>query len=617
MQNRIKKLRKELKKLKINGLIVPRADKYLGEYIPPSAERLAYITGFTGSAGQAIITESDAIFTTDGRYKIQAQEQIDKKIFDIEILNNKKEKEEKLQKWVKKNIHAKDKIAIDPWLHSVDEVENLKNLISVAKAELVIVQTNLIDKIWTSPPKEQVKKAKTHPLEYSGKPHIEKITEIANLIKDSSAGAMVTTIPEEIAWLLNIRGEDVPNTPILLSFAIIDSCGEVSLFVDKNKITAEVKKHLGDKVKIHSSEQFEEKLSSCSKKSKILMDFARTPYAVKNILERAKAKIENKKSLIQLPKSRKNQIEIKGAVKAHIKDGVALSRFLYQLSKPEIVTSLTEITASDMLEKFRKEEKNFKSLSFDTISAVGSNGAIIHYKATKKTNRALSSSNIYLVDSGGQYLEGTTDVTRTIALGEVSNEVKDRFTRVLKGHIQTTLQIFEKGETGKKLDKISREPLMEIGLNYPHSLGHGVGSYLSVHEGPQSLSSMGQVELEESMIVSNEPGYYKEGEYGIRIENLILIEKLPKADSNKDLFKFKNLTLVPIDLRLVKNEMLSELERNWLNCYHREVREKLLPELKKKDKAAANWLKKATEPLPNPKAARHLRPNKNGGGKTI
>ena len=599
IEARIGKLRKQLKKGNIDAFIVPRADEYLGEYVSKKAERLAYITGFTGSAGQALITQDKALFITDGRYSIQSKAQIPTDIFEIEIITGKNTGNDTLLEWIKNNVSKKAKIAFDPWLHSIDNISSLKKVIeNKASASLITIDSNPIDKIWENQPSDPISPVVIHPLKYAGQSHSDKISKISHKIAKNDCDAMVTIMPEEIAWLLNIRGADVPCTPLPLSFAIVNSNNSVDLFIDKRKLLPKTMKHLGENVKIHQIDKLQEYLEKLGKgNKKVMLDTARTSFAVYNILDKADANIKKHISLCQMPKATKNKVEIEGARKAHIKDGVAVTRFLYQLSKADIVANLTEITAADMLEEFRKQEENFKMPSFDTISGIGSNGAIIHYKATKETDTPLSSSNVYLVDSGGQYLEGTTDITRTIALGEVTDKVKDRFTRVLKGHIQVAMQIFEKGETGAEFDKISRSSLREIGLNYPHSLGHGVGSYLSVHEGPQGLYPNSKVELQEGMIVSNEPGYYEDGKYGIRIESLVVVTSAGTSQNNKELLKFETLTMAPIDLNMIKLELLDNDEINWLNKYHLKVRENLLPELEKKDQKVAKWLKKVTAPI--------------------
>ncbi len=599
IQSRVSDLRSEMDEQEIDGFIVPRSDEYQGEYVSAQAERLEYITGFGGSAGQAVILKDSAVFLTDGRYTLQSEKEVPTDTFDLRKSGGRIGGEKDLAEWLKENVSAGKKIGYDPWLHGLNAVNDLNTLVNEAGGVLVPVEKNPIDAVWNNQPPAPLSPVVPHPAKYAGKSSKDKRQKLASELKEHKCDATALTLPEDIAWLLNIRGGDVPCTPLPLSFAIANDDTSVDLFIDKRKLSDSLDKHFDENIRIHDINEFVGTLKILALNNKtVLLDPNKTPVKVFNVLEDNGAEIVKERSLCQLPKAIKNATEQQGTIRSHIRDGVALTRFLYQLSKPEVVAGLTEMSAADMLEGFRKEGDDFRGLSFDTISGAGSNGAVIHYRVSEETDKPLNSGPVYLVDSGGQYLDGTTDVTRTVAVGDITDEVKDRFTRVLKGHINVAMQEFTEGTTGAEFDKISREALKEVGLNYPHSLGHGVGSYLSVHEGPQGLYPSTTVPLKEGMIVSNEPGYYEDGKYGIRIESLVLVECGEfDAAAEIDTMKFKTLTMAPIDINLIKNDLLTEKERNWLNNYHAEVQANLLPKLEEIDQDAAKWLKEVTKPL--------------------
>ncbi len=601
MASKINRLRDELKKLKIDGFFIPHADEFQGEYLPESAERLEFISGFTGSSGNAVILADKAGFFTDGRYTLQSTQEVDDKLF--QICNISADQGDiptiKPEEWVKLNLKKGDILGFDPWLHTISQIKALEKAVSDIGATLKAVDYNPIDKIWDGQPEAPKTKTVKHPIEYAGQESADKRANLGKDIKTNSADAFVITMPEDIAWLLNIRGNDVPHTPLALSFAIANSDGSVDLYIDAEKLDQDLDKWLGQDVRIHPFEDFENGLKSLSNKN-VLIDPKFSAFKVKQALENSN--IIEIDSPCQIAKAVKNDVEIQGTINAHIRDGVALTRFLFQMSKREITRRNTELSATKILLDFRAEENKFKDLSFRTISGAGSNGAVVHYSVDEKSSKDLTSGPIYLVDSGGQYLDGTTDVTRTIAINKPSQEMIDNFTLVLKGHIQVVLSEFEEGETGDNLDAKARKALIDNGLNYSHGTGHGVGSYLSVHEGPQGIHPMAKkTAFKPGMIVSNEPGYYKNGEYGIRIENLIyVIDTGKKSENGKKILGFKNLTMAPIDKNLINPKLLDDAELEYLNKYHQDVQNKIGDRLDKKDPDAGKWLKQATKPISKP-----------------
>ncbi|TVQ83360.1 MAG: aminopeptidase P family protein [Micavibrio sp.] len=600
---RIASLREEFAKQSVSGFIIPRADEYNGEYVPESAERLSWSTGFTGSAGQAVVLEDSAVFLTDGRYTLQAKEEVPGEIFEHRDSHGKTEDgRPHLDVWLSENAKGKA-VGFDPWMHSVSEVARLEKAVTEAGGKLVPLKDNPVDLAWQNRPSAPLSPTVPHPQEYAGKPSAEKRRDLAATLQQNGADAAVLTMPEDIAWLLNIRGGDVPCTPLPLSFAVAHADNTVDLFIDRRKISSALENHLGKDVRIHDRDDFTSAVESLGKTGKtVMIDPASTPKKVETLLKNSGAKkIIEALSPCRLPKALKNTTEQKGAVACHIEDGLALTQFLYELSKPETVQNNTEMSASNMLADFRKKGKDYRGPSFETISGAGSNGAVIHYRVTEDSDKPLNAGPVYLVDSGGQYLSGTTDVTRTVAVGSVTDEMKDRFTRVLIGHAKLAMAVFVKGEeTGVELDKKARSALQEIGENFAHGTGHGVGSYLSVHEGPQGISPRATVPLQDGMIVSNEPGYYKDGAYGIRIESLVMVEKTGgQDDQGRDLLRFKTLTMAPIDRNLIDEKLLADEPDvlAWLNAYHKEVRETLLPRLEKINPDAAKWLKEVTAPI--------------------
>ncbi|MEQ1888945.1 MAG: aminopeptidase P family protein [Alphaproteobacteria bacterium] len=585
--HRLSRLRAELDQRGLAGFLVPRADAHQGEYVPPHDARLAWLTGFTGSAGTAIILMGSAAIFVDGRYTLQVRDEV-----DINLIKPLPVMEQSPEDWIASNLGAGGRLGYDPWLHTPDGVERMKMACATAGAVLEACTDNPIDAVWEDQPLPPKAAITPYPLEYAGEASGSKRARIGALVMKCPADAAVLTMPDSIAWLLNIRGGDVSHSPLPLSFAILYGDARCELFLDPDKISDGLAAHLGDQVTLYDPRRLGPALDALGKTAqRVLLDTGTAAAWISSRLAAAGAKIISGADPCSLPKARKNSTEIAGMQKAHVRDGAALCNFLAWLDQAG--DGLDEITASDKLHGFREATGCLRDLSFPTISGAGPNGAIVHYRASAKSNRMLEPGNLYLLDSGAQYLDGTTDVTRTIAVGIPSAEQKDRFTRVLKGHIGLAAIRFPRGVTGAHLDVLARAALWKAGLDYDHGTGHGVGCYLSVHEGPQSISRRpNNVALEPGMIVSNEPGYYKQGAYGIRIENLELVtEPRQIAGGEREMMGFQPLTLAPIDVRLVARELLNDEEAEWLNSYHAAVRETLTPLVDVQTKA---WLVEAT-----------------------
>ena len=590
-------LREELAKRGLDGFIVPRADEHQNEYVPPSAERLRWLTGFAGSAGLAVILKDRAAIFVDGRYTLQVRDQVDLAVFEPKHLV-----EEPPARWIEENLVRHARLGFDPWLHTAAAARRLRDACHRAGAELVACADNPVDAVWTDRPAPPIGRVVPHPLEYAGEPHDEKLARIAESLEHIDVHAAVLTQPESIAWLLNIRGNDVAHTPLPLSFAVLHAAGRLDLFIDERKLDSPARAHLSDRVSIHAPGRLREALDELgAAKKDILLDPSSAAEWIAARLGDAGAVIKHGDDPCLLPKARKNETELAGMRAAHLRDGVAVTRFLAWLSRTAPDGGIDEISAARRLEAFRSETAALRDLSFDTISGTGPNGAIVHYRVTEATARPLRAGDIYLVDSGAQYLDGTTDITRTVAIGEPGladalRDVRDRFTRVLKGHIQLARVRFPPGTTGAQLDILARHALWQAGLDFDHGTGHGVGSYLSVHEGPQRISKLAHtVALEPGMVISNEPGFYKTGAYGIRIENLVAVTGPAAIDGGeREMQGFETLTLAPLDRTLIDARLLAPEERAWLDAYHQRVREDLSPLLPAEDAA---WLELATRPL--------------------
>ncbi|EJF74959.1 hypothetical protein ME7_01330 [Bartonella birtlesii LL-WM9] len=592
---RITSLRKELDHLGLDGFLVPRADEHQGEYVPPHAQRLSWLTGFTGSSGIALILKNKAIIFTDGRYKLQVRQQTDPDIFEYEDLITYPPSQ-----WLEKNGH-KLSIGFDPWLHTITAIDTLKKALEInASGRLITVQKNPIDLIWHDQPPLPQSTLSIHPLKYAGYNTDEKLSLIRKNIAQANANAFIFTDPSSIAWTFNIRGNDVSNTPFALCFALILIKETPALFINSTKLGIEQKQYLERYAKLYEPEQLIPKIKDYVQKGTIFaLDPRLTCEKLRTTIEEQESSFIKLTDPAALPRAIKNGTELNGARKAHLRDGVALTRFFSWLDK-QTLGSINEISAAQKLEEFRtttaKEMgEKLEDLSFDTISAAGANGAIVHYRVTTQTNKQLNAGELYLVDSGGQYRDGTTDVTRTVAIGNIGEEEKRCFTLVLKGMIALSTAQFPKGTRGQDIDALARIALWKAGFDYAHGTGHGVGSYLSVHEGPQNLSRNGCQELIPGMIISNEPGYYREGAFGIRIENLMIVKPAQKINGGDiEMLSFETLTNCPIDRRLILSELLTLEERQWLNDYHAHVYQVNAPYLNEEDK---EWAKEATMPL--------------------
>ena len=585
---RLALVREELKARRLDGFIVPRADEHQGEYVPSCGQRLAWLTGFTGSAGMAIVLNDRAAIFVDGRYTLQAAAQVDGDLYEIRHLT-----EEPPARWLA-GAPKGAIIGYDPWLHTPQEVERLQNGAARVGASLKPV-ANPIDGVWPGRPPMPLAPVVPHSDKFAGESAKSKRTRIGRALAEEGAVAAVLTSPESIAWLLNIRGGDVPHTPLPLSFAILRDDGSVTLFIDRRKLAPGLERHLGNGVAIEPPERLGGALEVIAASgAPVQVDPASAASWIFDRLEEAGARIHRAADPCLLPKACKNPVELDGTRAAHVRDGAAVTRFLAWLAGEAPGEKLREIAASDRLEAFRREGQYFRDLSFPTISGAGSNGAIVHYRAMPDTEKPLLPGTLYLLDSGAQYLDGTTDITRTIAIGTPTAEMRDRFTRVLKGHIALATARFPKGTTGAQLDPFARRALWQEGLDYDHGTGHGVGSYLSVHEGPQRISKAPNAQpLLPGMIISNEPGYYKTGAYGIRIENLVAVQPCDD-NSERPMLCFETLTLAPIDRALVVRELLEDSEVAWLDAYHARVREVITPLV---DAETARWLEAATAPL--------------------
>ena len=588
---RVAALRTELARRGLTGFIVPRSDRHQNEYVPASEERLAWLTGFTGSAGTAIVMMERAVLLVDGRYTLQAREQVDTSLFAVEHLV-----ETPPDKWIEKNLTASDRLGYDPWLHTVDNAEKLSKACAAAGATLVAIEPDLIDAIWAHRPPPPLGAVTLHDLHFAGEMAEAKLARIRAELVKLRADALVVSDPHAVAWTFNIRGADVAHTPLPLAFAIVPNEGRPSLYVDGRKLSNDVRHRLEALADVREGADFVRDLGALGQQKKtVRLDQATAADALARLVTSHGGKVSRGADPIALMKAVKNEVEISGTRAAHLRDGAAVTRFLAWLDREAAGGKLTEIDAVAALESFRRDTGKLADVSFPTIAGAGPDGAIVHYRVTTKTNRAIRPGELFLIDSGGQYQDGTTDITRTVAIGEPTAEMRDRFTRVLKGHIAIARAVFPEGTTGAQLDSFARQFLWAAGLEFDHGTGHGVGSYLSVHEGPARISKLGTTALARGMILSNEPGYYKTGAYGIRIENLVLVVKaaaVPGAE--KPLNAFETLTLAPIDLRLVIPEMLTADETAWLDRYHARVAEALSPLVDAETRA---WLEAATRPI--------------------
>ena len=593
---RLDALRKELKARGLDGFVVPISDEHMSEYVGAYAQRLAWLTGFGGSAGTAAVLADKAAIFVDGRYTLQVREQVDGRLYEYQSVP-----QTSVAAWLAENAAPGARIGFDPWLHGKPWADATARALAAKGAVLEPVQGNPIDAIWADQPAPSPAPALVHDNAYSGKSSEAKRSEVAEWLAAKGLDAAVVSALDGVAWLLNMRGTDVERTPVALSFVLAHADGTAQLFIEPEKVTPQLRAHLGNAVTILPRGDFVPQLQALAGK-KVAVDPERSVQAVFGVLAGAGAQIVETTDPTVLAKAVKNPVEQAGQRAAQHRDGAAIAKFLHWLSVEAPKGGETELSVAAKLHAFRQESDLLRDLSFDTISAAGPHAASPHYRVDEESNLTIAPNSIYLVDSGGQYLDGTTDITRTVWVGpgQPSAEHKDRFTRVLKGHIALALAVFPKGTIGSQLDSLARYALWQAGLDYAHGTGHGVGSFLSVHEGPQRIAkaSGGQAgtsqELLAGMILSNEPGYYKAGEYGIRIENLVLVEPRAIAGADGEYLGFENLTWAPIDRTLVDTSLLTAEELQWWNAYHAEVEAILAPQLAG---AALAWLKQACKPL--------------------
>ncbi|GAA0578892.1 aminopeptidase P family protein [Caenispirillum bisanense] len=592
---RLRALRDALAARGVDGFVVPRADEHQGEYVPPNAERLAWLTGFTGSAGAAVVLPQGAAVFVDGRYTLQAAAEVDTTLYTIVHTT-----ETSVEQWLAGSLPAGTRLGYDPWLHTPDGVARLRRAAEKAGAEVVALADNPLDAAWTDRPEPPLAPVVPHPAEFAGRDAADKLAEIAAAVRRDKADAVVLTTPDSLAWLLNIRGGDVPCAPFPLGYAIVH-CGEpprVELFMDGRKVAAETRAHLGAAVTLREPADLPAALDRLGAAgATVRLDAGVAPDAVRARLEAAGAGLQRAVDPCALPKACKNAVELDGTRAAHRRDGAAMVRFLAWFAQEAPKGHLDELAVSDTLETYRATGDLYRGLSFPTIAGAGPNGAIVHYRVSPATSRRVEPGQLFLLDSGAQYLDGTTDVTRTLSVGAAAPEERRRFTLVLKGHIALATAVFPEGTTGSQLDALARLPLWQDGLDYDHGTGHGVGSYLSVHEGPQRISKLpNTIALKPGMILSNEPGYYKTGAYGIRIEALVAVERREIEGAERPMLGFETLTLVPIDRLLIEPALLTSEEVAWIDAYHRRVHHTLAP-LLAGEPDTLHWLAEACRPL--------------------
>jgi Xaa-Pro aminopeptidase len=580
---RLSAFRQELARRKLTGFVIPRADQQQNEYVPPSEERLAWLTGFTGSAGLAVVLTSEAAIFVDGRYTLQAGKQVDGTAWGIEPLVDPPP-----ESWLAEHLKAGDRLGFDPWLHTSAAAERLAGACAKAGAELVAVEGNPVDTIWTERPPPPIAPVAIHGAQFAGQAEADKLAQIREQIEKLGVDALVLSDSHAVAWTFNIRGADVAHTPLPLSYALVPRDGRPT-------ISNATRDHLEQSAAVEEPSAMAPALTRLAQNgASIALDNATASDALSRLITAAGGKPVRGSDPVTLLKAVKNATEIEGTRRAHRRDAVALARFLAWVDREAPTGKLTEIDTVEALETFRRDTGALRDVSFPTIAGTGPNGAIVHYRVTRKSNRRIAPGDLLLIDSGAQYEDGTTDVTRTIAIGAPTAEMRDRFTRVLRGHIAIARAIFPDGATGAQLDTLARQFLWQAGVDFEHGTGHGVGSYLSVHEGPARISKLGTAPLKRGMILSNEPGYYKTDAYGIRIENLELVAVADIAGAEKLMNGFETLTLAPIDRRLIEVSMLSAAELKWLNDYHARVRSEVRAQL---DADTQGWLDQATAPL--------------------
>ncbi|WP_095086976.1 aminopeptidase P family protein [Mesorhizobium sophorae] len=594
---RVALLRQWLAANGLDGFIVPRADEHQGEYVADRSARLKWLTGFSGSAGVAIVLRDRAFVFVDGRYTLQVRHEVDLNIFSIESLVDNPP-----AAWLRDNLGKGARLGFDPWLHTISEVKALQASADKTGAVLVPLDKNPIDIIWKDQPEAPVAPVELHPIGFAGELAKDKLARLATAIAKDGATHAVLTDPSSIAWAFNIRGGDVPHTPLALGFAILAADGSHQLFMDGRKFSRQVEAYLTQLAEPHEPSEFEAAIVALAKGgAKIALDPVLAADRLRMLLEDNGGTVVAAADPARIPRATKNQAEINGSRAAHRRDGAAVAKLLCWLERQK-PGSLDEIAVVTRLEETRRQtgeetQMPLRDISFDTISGAGPNGAIMHYRVSRATSRKLQAGELFLLDSGGQYQDGTTDITRTVPIGQPTEEMRERFTLVLKGMIGISTLRFPAGTRGSEIDAVARMALWKHGCDFAHGTGHGVGSYLAVHEGPQRIARTGTEKLLEGMMLSNEPGYYKEGSYGIRIENLILVTPAEQVEGGDiAMHGFETLTLAPIDIRLVRTDLLTRDELHWLDAYHARVLAEIGPMI---DGETLAWLEKATAPLPH------------------
>ncbi|PSL21919.1 aminopeptidase P family protein [Shimia abyssi] len=583
--DRLTALRGAMAEQSLDGFLVPRADAHQGEYVAPRDDRLAWLTGFTGSAGFCVVLGDVAGVFVDGRYRVQVRDQVADCFTPVDW------PEVKPGDWLIEHLGA-GRVGFDPWLYTVGQIQELRHALEKHDIELVGCD-NLIDQIWEDQPEPPMAPVHAHPIDFSGESHSDKRARLAAELHSAGHRAAVLTLPDSIAWLLNIRGRDIPRNPLAHGFATLHEDGRVDLFMASAKLDG-LAEHLGPDITVRDPSAFLDQIATLG--GPVRLDKSSAPVAVETALLGAQVEVVFDKDPCALPKARKNAAEVAGMVEAHLRDGAAVTSFLNWFDS-NATSGITEIDAVTRLEEFRRASNALLDVSFETIAGSGPNGAIMHYRVTEETNRPLQAGDLLVLDSGGQYQDGTTDITRTLPVGKVGDDERAAFTRVLQGMIAMSRLRWPKGLAGSHIEAIGRWPLWMAGQDFDHGLGHGVGAYLCVHEGPQRLSRVSDVPLEPGMILSNEPGYYRPGAFGIRIENLIVVEEapdIPGGDNHRDMLQFRTLTYAPIDRRLIKKDMLSADECAWIDAYHATCGRLLSGKV---DEKVALWLDRATQPL--------------------
>jgi len=578
----VEQLQAWLKEQELAGIVIYSSDEFQNEYTPPSGRRLNWATGFSGSVGQAVVLQNSAAVFVDGRYTVQAHQQVDPERFTVESLVS-----GAVPAWLKGQVQADQKIALDPKLHTGAEVAALSEALAGVAASLVELEFNPVDELWKDQPAPEREAVEIYALHYAGVSSIEKRLALAETLKEQGLSAYMLTAPEELAWLLNIRGQDLPATPVCLSYALMEASGDIYWFLDESRISEAQRQQLDEGITLVKPDDLESFLIRQSFSGPVAINPARTPWHIHKILAALVGVAPT--NVLEVSKACKNEVELEGARNAQHIDGIAMIKFLAWIESSVPQFQVTELDVVEKVTEFRQASTAFDCISFTPISASGPNAALAHYSVTAESNRVINNSNMFLLDSGGQYKGGTTDITRTLSLGEATDFQKKCFTLVLKGHIALAKARFPQGTTGAHLDAFARQYLWQEGLDYAHGTGHGVGSYLSVHEGPTSISKRPIAEaLRPGMIMSNEPGYYLEGEFGIRIENLVIVKEAPQ----EGFLEFETITEVPLDPGLVEVSMLSAEEKNWLRDYHERIAKRFSHELEGETR---RWLAQKVE----------------------